>query len=78
MLKTLNINYCQWQVIASLLETFKFWSAVVYCGSHQAFDSGTKGFFEVVECFMSWTFSVNFKETVEMYTLNRTLSSVKI
>jgi len=36
-------NYCQ------SLETFKFWSAVVCCGSRQAFNSGTEGFIEVVK-----------------------------
>jgi len=49
MLKTLTINYCQWQIIASLLETFEFWSSVVYCGSHQELNSGTEDFIEVVE-----------------------------
>ena len=66
MLKTLIINYCQWQIIASLLETFRFWPAVIYCGSHPAFNSGTKkGFIEVVK-FRVITFSVTFKVTTEM------------
>lgn len=39
--QNLKHQYCQWQVIASLLETFKFLSAVFNCD--------TEGFIEVVK-----------------------------
>jgi hypothetical protein len=43
MVITPYVSYCQWQNIAALMQHFKFQSAGVFCRSHWAFRSGTRG-----------------------------------
>jgi hypothetical protein len=43
MLKMSKEDYCQWRIMAALMQPFKFVAAAVFCRSHLTFNSGTKG-----------------------------------
>lgn len=49
MVKTPNVNYCQWRNMAALTHHFKFQSARVFCRSHWAFHSGARGL-SIINC----------------------------